>query len=660
MKEVESNRSRTRLFWVSGLCCFLFVVIIGRAVQLQLWQGPKLSKIAKAEMEKMIPRSHKRGVIYDRNRFELALTIEMESVFAQPREIKSIEQVSNRLGPLLALDKKRLSGLLRKPKPFVYLKRRATPEECERVRAQDEEGIAFTKEGQRFYPYKDLACHLIGFVGMDADGLEGLEKNYDSYLKSPYLFEPTVRDALGRALYLNGMESIQENEGLSLVLTLDKNIQYLTEKELKKGVIKSQARGGVAIVLNPKSGELLALANYPSYNLNAYRQAPPAFRRNQALTDTFEPGSTFKTFLLAAALEEKKFTPDDMIFCENGSYRVGSHVVHDAHPHGWLSFQDVLKVSSNIGATKIGKKVGPKTFYTFIKNFGFGKETNIDLPGEVGGVVWSYHRWGEIEASNICFGQGVSVTAIQLACALGAIANDGRLMKPYVVRQILDQKGNPVKEFSPQAVRQVLSPETARVMRRLLLRVTESGGTAPQAAIEGIQVGGKTGTAQKVSQETKHYAPGKYVSTFMGFLPVENPSLVILVMLDEPKGSHYGGVVCAPVFKGIAEQTLSIMGVRRPATVVPYEPPQEKPDMTPWLMAQKPKEDENGPSLEPQTRQTMPDLRGMSMRKVLDVMKGYEVPVAFVGSGRAVTQWPLPGTALSQKTRCQIQFQPLL
>ena len=287
MKEVESNRSRTRLFWVSGLCCFLFVVIIGRAVQLQLWQGPKLSKIAKAEMEKMIPRSHKRGVIYDRNRFELALTIEMESVFAQPREIKSIEQVSNRLGPLLALDQKRLSGLLRQPKPFVYLKRRATPEECEAVRAQDEEGIAFTKEAQRFYPYKDLACHLIGFVGMDPNGLEGLEKKYDSYLKSPYLFEPTVRDALGRALYLNGMESIQENEGLSLVLTLDKNIQYLTEKELKKGVIKSQAKGGVAIVLNPKSGELLALANYPSYNLNAYRQGSARFSKEPGLDRYF-------------------------------------------------------------------------------------------------------------------------------------------------------------------------------------------------------------------------------------------------------------------------------------------------------------------------------------------------------------------------------------
>jgi cell division protein FtsI (penicillin-binding protein 3) len=660
MKEAENKRVRDRLYWVLGLCCFLFVVIIGRAVQLQLWQGPKLSRIAKAEMEKMIPRTHKRGVIYDRNHFELAITIEMESVFAQPREIKNSEQVSNRLGPILSLDKKRLRGLLKQPKPFVYLKRRATPDECQAVRAQDEEGIAFTKEAQRFYPYKDLACHVIGFVGMDPNGLEGLEKKYDSYLKSPYLFEPTVRDALGRSLYLNGMESIQENEGLSLVLTLDKNIQYLTEKELKKGLLKSQAKGGVAIVLNPKSGEILALANYPSYNLNAYREAPPAYRRDMALTDTFEPGSTFKTFLLAAALEEKKFTPDDMIFCENGSYRVGSHVIHDAHPHGWLSFQDVLKVSSNIGAAKIGKKVGPKTFYTYIKKFGFGKETNIDLPGEVGGVVWSYHHWGEIEAANICFGQGVSVTAIQLACALGAIANNGRLMKPFLVRQILDQKGNPVKEFSPQAIRQVLSPETAQKMRRLLTRVTEQGGTAPQAAIDGIQVGGKTGTAQKVSQETKHYAPGKYVSTFMGFLPAENPSLVILVVLDEPRGVHYGGVVCAPIFKGIAEQTLSIVGIRLPGAVVPQESPQEKPDMSTWLMVQKPKEEENLPSSELQAKRTMPDLRGMSMRKVLDVMKGYEIPVAFVGSGKAVTQWPLPGTALSQKTRCQIQFQPVL
>ncbi|MBI5606404.1 MAG: transpeptidase family protein [Deltaproteobacteria bacterium] len=660
MKDFEFKWIRFRLYWVFGLCCFLFAVVIGRAFQLQIWQGPKLTRIAKAEIEKMIPRSHKRGIIYDRNRFELAMTIEMESIFAQTRDIKNIQQASDRLGPLLALDQTRLSGLLKQPKPFVYLKRRATPDECAAVRAQSIEGVAFTKEAQRFYPYRDLASHVIGFVGMDPKGLEGLERQYDSYLKSPYLYEPSVRDALGRALYLNDMESIQENEGLSLVLTLDKNIQYVAEKELKKGVIKSQAKGGVAIVLNPKNGEILALANYPAYNLNAFREVPPGFRRNQGLTDTFEPGSTFKTFLLAAALEEKKFTPNDMIFCENGAYRVGNHVIHDVHPHGWLSVQDVIKVSSNIGATKIGKKLGPKTFYTYIKNFGFGKETGIDLPGEVGGVVWSHHRWGEIEAANICFGQGVTVTGIQLACALGSIANDGRLMKPYLVRQILDQKGHPVKEFSPRPVRQVLSPETARLMRRLLSRVTEPGGTATQAAIEGLAVGGKTGTAQKVSSETRRYAPGKYMSTFMGFLPAEDPSLVIVVIVDEPKGSHYGGVVCAPVFKGIAEQTLSTWGVRRPAQEVPYEAPPEKPDMTPWIMAQKAKEEEPLSSTDLQNKRIMPDVRGMSMRKVLDVMKTYEVPVILKGSGRAVTQWPLPGTLLSQRNRCQIQFQPVL
>ena len=394
MREPEFKRVRFRLYGVFGLFCLLFVVIIGRAVQLQLWEGPKLARIAKGEIEKLIPRSHKRGVIYDRNRFELAMTVEMESIFAQPKEIENLQEVSNQLGPILSMDRKHLSNLLHQSKPFVYLKRRATPNEYEAVKAKELEGVAFTKEAQRFYPYMDLACHVIGFVGMDPNGLEGLERQYNSYLKSPYLYEPSVRDALGRALYLNDMESIQENEGLSLVLTLDKNIQYFTEKELKKGVIKAQAKGGMAIVLNPKSGEILALANYPTYNLNTFQKIPAAFRRNQALTDTFEPGSTFKTFLLSGALEEKKFSINDMIFCENGNYRVGNHVIHDAHPHGWLSFQDVIKVSSNIGATKIGKKLGPKTFYTYIKNFGFGKETTIDLPGEVSGVVWPYQSLG--------------------------------------------------------------------------------------------------------------------------------------------------------------------------------------------------------------------------------------------------------------------------
>ncbi len=664
MKESEFKRVRFRLYGVFGLFCLLFVVIIGRAVQLQLWEGPKLARIAKGEIEKLIPRSHKRGVIYDRNRFELAMTVEMESIFAQPREIKNLQEVSYQLGPLLAMDRKRLSTLLNQSKPFVYLKRRATPNEYEAVKAKGFEGVAFTKEAQRFYPFMDLACHVIGFIGMDPNGLEGLERQYNSYLKSPYLYEPSVRDALGRALYLNDMESIQENEGLSLVLTLDKNIQYFTEKELKKGVTKAQAKEGFAIVLNPKTGEILALANYPSYNLNTFQKAPAASRRDQALTDTFEPGSTFKTFLLAGALEEKKFSPNDMIFCENGNYRVGNHVIHDAHPHGWLSVQDVIKVSSNIGATKIGKKLGPKTFYTYIKKFGFGKETAIDLPGEVNGVVWPYTRWGEIEASNICFGQGVTVTGIQLASALGAIANDGRLMKPYVVRQILDQKGNPVKQFPSQTVRQVISPATARLVRSLLCRVTETGGTATQAAIDGISVGGKTGTAQKVSAETRRYAPGKYVSTFMGFLPAEAPSLVIVVVVDEPKGSHYGGVVAAPIFKGIAEQSLSILGIRRVTPAVPQGQPSEpfyrKPDMAPLLMAQNTGAAEKAGSEDLQNKRIMPDIRGMSMRKVLEVLRGYEIPVVLTGSGKAVAQTPLPGAVLGQRTRCQIQFQPVL
>lgn len=660
MKELDLKWIRFRLYWVLGLCGLLFVVIIGRAAQLQLWQGPKLAKIAKGEIEKLVPRSYKRGIIYDRNRFELAMTIEMESIFAQPREIKNIQEVSSHLGPILSLDQRRLSGLLNQPKSFVYLKRRANPTECEAVRSQGVEGVAFNKEAQRFYPYKELASHVLGFIGMDPNGLEGLERQYNSYLKSPYLYEPSVRDALGRSLYLNGMETIQENEGLSLVLTLDKNIQYLTEKELKKAVLKTQAKGGMAIVLSPKTGEILAIANYPTFNLNAFKEAPAAYRRNQALTDTFEPGSTFKTFLLAGALDEKKFTINDMIFCENGNYRVGNHIIHDVHRYGWLSFQDVLKVSSNIGATKIGKKLGQKNFYGYIKNFGFGKETGIDMPGEVNGVVWPYTRWGEIESANICFGQGVTVTGIQLATALGAIANKGRLMKPYLVRQILDQKGNPVKEITPHQVRQVLAPETAEVMCQLLARVTEPGGTAPMAAIEGIRVGGKTGTAQKVSQETKRYAPGKYVSTFMGFLPAEDPALVIVVVIDEPKGMHYGGVVAAPVFKGIAEQTLPIIGIRRMPPVAPPETHQEKPDMTPWLMVQKPKKEESLSQKDGQSQKVVPDVRGLSMRKVVEIMRENDIPVVLLGSGKAVTQTPIPGTVIHPKTRCQVQFHPVL
>ncbi|MBI5584273.1 MAG: transpeptidase family protein, partial [Deltaproteobacteria bacterium] len=606
----------------------------------------------------------KRGVIYDRHRQELALTAEMESIFTHPQNLKNPDLVCRRLAPVLGFDRQRLVQQLSQGKSFVFLKRRATPQECETVRAQGLQGIAFTKEAQRFYPYMELASHVVGFVGSDPDGLEGLERQYNRFLKSPFLYEPSVRDALGRTLYLKDVEAVQENEGHSLILTLDKNIQYLTEKELKKGVLKAQAKGGMALVLNPKTGEILALANYPTYNLNNPKDFPAANRRNQIITDTLEPGSTFKTFLLAAALEEKKFSVGDMIFCENGSYRVGSHVIHDVHRYGWLSFADVIQKSSNIGATKIGRKLGPKTFHAYIRKFGFGSTSGIDLPGEVPGLVWPYQRWGEIEASNIAFGQGISVTPLQMATALGAIANDGRLMKPHLVSQVLDQKGQPAKSFPPQAVRQVLSPETARLMRQLLVRVTEPGGTATQAAIEGVLTGGKTGTAQKVTPDTHRYAPGKYVSTFMGFLPAENPALVILVIVDEPRGSHYGGVVAAPVFKAIAEQSLPLIGLRRLTPPAPSQTPAIKPESAPWLVAQRALEDGGNPpplSAGPAAgHQLMPDLRGLSLRKVLEVLKGYEIELKVEGSGKAILQKPLPGTVLAKGTLCQIQFRPHL
>lgn len=664
MSRERSYNIRVRLYSFFILVGLIFLLVIGRAFQLQIWQGPKLKQIALQELEKKIPRPYKRGIIYDRHHFELAMTVEMDSIFAQPREIRDVRVVSQTLGPLLALDRDRLVHLLGQDKNFVYLRRRATPEEYEAVRAQKLEGIYFTKETQRFYPYRELACHVLGFVGLDPNGLEGLERQYDSYLKSPYRYEPSFRDAQGKTLYLSGLESIQEDEGRHLLLTLDKNIQYFTEKELRKGVAKAQAQGGTAIVMNPRTGEILALANVPGFNPNNPKESPPAHRRNRAVTDTFEPGSTFKTFLLAAALEEKRFSINDMINCENGAYRVGNHVINDVHPHGWLSFQDVIKVSSNIGAVKIGKKVGPKTFYTYIRAFGFGRPTALDLPGEVSGVVWPYQNWGELEFSNICFGQGVTVTAVQLAAALGAIANGGQLMKPFLVRRILDQQGNPVKEFPPQVVRQVLSPETAREMRRLLARVTEPGGTATQAAIEGLAVAGKTGTAQKVSPETRRYAPGKYLSTFMGFLPAEAPELVIVVVIDEPKGAHYGGVVAAPIFREIAEQILPIIGIRRPLTPGPQPPTTlplpEKQGPPPLIQVRQEVGEDVMAASCPQNRRVMPDVRGLTMRKALEVLKEHEIPVVILGSGKAVAQYPPPGTAIGQNVRCRVQFQPLL
>jgi cell division protein FtsI (penicillin-binding protein 3) len=370
-------------------------------------------------------------------------------------------------------------------------------------------------------------------------------------------------------------------------LNIDKNVQYIAEQALSDGVRASRAKAGTALVVIPGTGAILAMAYTPQFNPNAFTRYKRERWRNRAITDTFEPGSTFKILLVAAALESGVCSPRSKFYCEEGNYRIGRRVVHDVHPHETLSLADILKYSSNIGAAKVGEKVGPAYFYHKLTEFGIGTRLGVDCPGEATGSLLPVRRWTEIDSAAICFGQGVSVSALQLAAAVSAVANGGLLMKPYLVQEITDVQGRTVTSFEPTPIRRVISSGNARLITRMMMRTVEEGGTGIEAAVEGYKIAGKTGTAQKADPVEGGYADDKYVASFVGFAPAENPVITVLVIIDEPdKEEHYGGVAAAPVFRRIVRETLRYLKVPpEPVPPVPaghgHDSPKQEDDRGP-------------------------------------------------------------------------------
>jgi cell division protein FtsI (penicillin-binding protein 3) len=416
----------------------------------------------------------------------------------------------------------------------------------------------------------------------------------------------------------------------------------------------------MVVVMDPRTGEILAMAGQPSFDPNRFSAYPAHLLKNRNIVDTFEPGSTFKPFLLAAALEEGVTSPKDVFFCENGTYPVGGRVIHDVHKYGWLSLGEIIKVSSNIGAAKVGKKLGRGRYHHYLKSFGFGSKTGIDLPGEVSGFLPPPQHWSEIGLANISFGQGVSMTLLQLTNALSAIANGGSLMRPYIVRAVLDSEGNILKENRPKVIRRVISPETARTVATIMKTVTEEGGTGKAGSVAGYDVAGKTGTAQKASATGRGYSD-KRIGSFIGFAPAGNPQVVIAIVIDEPEGIRYGGVVAAPAFKAIAEQILPYLGAYPQGTMYLVAEPKGKTN--PVLFA------ESLPS--GNARQVvggdfaeapgvMPDFSGKSIRQVVQTAQRLGLELRFVGSGKAVAQNPPAGYILQGETRGVVRFQPSL
>ncbi len=559
MRQGKKNRISLRAGIVGVFFSIWLVAIGAKAVYLQVWQGDRLSELASGEYERSYQTKGKRGVIFDCRHREMAVSIDATSIGAYPPRVKDIKRTSAALADVLKVNERALVKKLSSKRSFVWVERQVTPKERTAVKNLNLWGVDFRSEHKRCYPNRTLAAQVLGFTGVDGRGLEGLEYHFDQYLKGNAQHLTILKDALGRG-FAPDPQQAPESVGNNLVLTLDRTVQFIAEQALKDAVEKRGAKSGMVLVMTPQTGAMLAVAHYPFFNPNAFQTFEQSHWRNRAITDPFEPGSTLKVFTAAAALESGKVTPSSIFFCENGAVTMDGHTIHDSHAHGWLSLQQIVKYSSNIGMIKVMEKIGAQTLYQHLQAFGFGQKTGIDCPGETAGSLLPVNRWRKMDARAISFGQGISVSAVQLVAGINAIANDGVWMKPYVVAGISDTQGRMVKRFEPEAVRRSVSVETARVLRRIMRSVVTEGGTGEKAELSAYPVAGKTGTAQKVDAKGA-YAKDKYIASFVGFVPSDKPVLTMLVVLDEPQREYYGGEAAAPVFQEIAEKVLHYMNV---------------------------------------------------------------------------------------------------
>ncbi len=546
-KEIDRFNLVLSLIFVCSLAGLILVVL--RAFQFQIIEHESWKSRYEAQIFADRQGTLYRRPIVDRNGVTLALSVEEYSLFANPKLIGNPDLVASQLSKILNIDKNSLLQRLKRSGKFVPVVRFISDERAQKIESLRIDGLYLVREMRRFYPYRHIAGQVIGFAGLDGQGLEGIEKEYNKFLVVPPWKERLMRDGITKKIWFrNDPPPTFKDEFLAL--TIDSFIQYVTEKELAKVSEKYTAESSQVIVMDAKSFEVLAMANWPFFDPNLYQESSPKLWRNRAITDQFEPGSTFKAILAAALLEENFVKPTDKMFCENGVYRVPGHTIRDVHPHGWIDFIQVIQFSSNICAAKLALGFGAKKYFDYIEKFGFGKPTGIDLPGEASGTLRPWDKWQPLDLATSAFGQGMGVTVIQLARAFGAIANGGYLGEPRVTFLKKPEEGI-----------RILSPSKAEVLRLILNKVTEEGGTGVLARVPGYRVGGKTGTAQKMDPATGGYSRTDYASIFVGFAPLEDPKVVIAVVVHNPKGATYGGVVAGPVFREIALRILPYLGI---------------------------------------------------------------------------------------------------
>jgi cell division protein FtsI (penicillin-binding protein 3) len=549
-----------RLYVMAAIFALILVGLAVRLFDVQILQHRHLAGMAERQHQKTIEVHGKRGTIYDRRMRALGLSVDRESLYLNPNELTNRSEAIASLAQALAISETIITEKLASDRQFVWLKRRVTPQEAGAVRALGLKGIGYVTESQRFYPKHGLAGHVMGFVGMDEGGLEGLEHSYDSLLAGQSGHVLLDRDAHGRPISLRPEHLRALPRGHDLVLTLDERLQFIAERELRAQVAKVGARGGVAMVMDPSTGEILALANDALFDPNRFREVSSKVWRERGITDTFEPGSTMKALLAAAAFEERLVRPDDMFYGEQGGLQVATVMMRDHEKFGWLTFREVLEKSSNVGAIKVAQRLGKERFYAYLARFGLGSRTGIDFPGEAHGVLRPPQQWSELSLASLSIGQELAVTPLQLLVAFSALGNGGVLMRPHLLKAVL-KDGEVVQEVRPAPVARVVSEATAQQVTALLQGVVLRG-TGKGAAIEGYSVAGKTGTAQKYDPGLGKYSAQKTTASFVGYLPAQQPRVAILVSLDEPEPEMaWGSVAAAPVFRTIGEHAMRMLRV---------------------------------------------------------------------------------------------------
>jgi cell division protein FtsI (penicillin-binding protein 3) len=669
-----------RLLIVASLMFLCIVAVLGRLGYLQLFRHSEYLARAMRQQQRIIEITPKRGSIYDRNMDPLAMSIPVDSVFAVPVEVGDPQLAAKLLSRVLGIPSDLLEAKLSAAETFAWIARKVPPDKKEAVEALNLKGIYFQKENQRIYPKRDLAAHVLGFVDLDEKGLGGIEYELDNQIRGKS--EKIVVMADARQRWFDGVEA-QRERGADVVLTLDEQIQYIAERELAAAISKTHALAGTVVVMNPGNGEILALANWPKFNPNAANEASAEARMDRAVTALYEPGSTFKLITLAAAFDQGVVRPEEVFDCENGALYLAGHRIRDHMPFGLLTVSNILAKSSDVGAIKIALRLGAPKFYDYIRAFGFGQLTGVDLPGESKGLLRRLENWSAISIGSISMGQEVGVTPVQLISAVSAIANGGLLYRPQVVAQL--RRDNQVLPAvgPPTEPKRVIRPETAATLRKLMEGVVLNG-TGTRAHLEGWTAAGKTGSAQKIDPATGRYSHTQLIASFTGFAPISNPAVTILVSLDSPVGEHEGGQVAAPVFKRIAEQVLPYLDVSRD---VPLEPrliqvaykdrnasnltalsdftPTDftaQPDLPPaessGINARSAKEQPTAVTVavEEGGDVPVPDFSGKTMREVTETCLKLGLDPLLVGSGLATNQVPAAGMKLRRGAKLTVQF----